>query len=62
MNTLYNIGDKVVLKAMVDGITVTKDGVMYQLTIFDGNAGWNNLVSIKESMLMEMNKPVDFHL
>ena len=62
MNSIYNIGDKVILKAIVDSITATKDGVMYQLTVFDGEAGWNNHVNIKESMLMEMNKPVEFRL
>lgn len=55
MNTKYNIGDKVILKAIVDGIAATKDGVMYQLTVFDGEAGWNNHVNIKELMLMRMN-------
>lgn len=56
MNTKYNIGDKVILKAIIDGISATKDGVMYQLTVFDGAAGWNNHVSIKESLLVKMNK------
>lgn len=56
MNTKYNIGDKVILKAIVDGITATKDGVMYQLTVFDGEAGWNSHVNIKESMLVKMNE------
>ena len=56
MNTKYDIGDKVILKAIVDGIVATKDGVMYQLTVFDGNSGQNNHISIKESMLVRMNK------
>ena len=56
MNTKYNIGDKVILKAIVDSITATKDGVMYQLTVFDGEAGWNNHVNIKEQMLVKMNR------
>lgn len=55
MNTKYNIGDKVILKAIVNGIAVTKDGVMYELTVFDGEAGWNNHVNIKEPMLARMN-------
>lgn len=56
MNTKYDIGDKVVLKAMVDGIIATKNGVVYQLTIFDGESGYNNRISIKEPMLIRMDK------
>ena len=59
METKFDIGQKVVVKALVDSISTTKEGVMYYLTIFDGQSGWNNKVCIKESMLVRMNEKTE---
>lgn len=54
MKTKYNVGETVMLKGIIDSIHATKDGTQYCVTIFDGNAGWNNTVNIAEKLLEKM--------
>lgn len=61
MDTKYNIGDCVTLKAIVSEIHVTNKntGPKYVLSIMDGEAGWGNAVSITERMLVAMSKDTE---
>lgn len=57
MKTIFDVGNKVILKALINSIHVDeKNNIRYSLTVFDGEAGWNNQVNVSEKMLMKMNE------
>lgn len=44
------------LKAKIQRIVATENGIAYQLTVLDGNSGWSDIVNVSEKILMEMNE------
>ena len=57
MEIKYDIGDKVILKAVVRAVHADERGTTYTLTVYDDNVDWGcNNVQVSEKMLLAMNE------